>query len=344
MSGAAVVGRSRVGAGRCAAVHGPRVRRRLLALLVLTCVLTGAYLLWLRDIGAVAVQNVEVTGLSGLEGPTGSRVRLALASAARDMTTLHVDRERLERAVEAFPFVRAVEVRLDFPHGLRIRVIEHPQGAVLDLGGRRLAVAGDGSLLAGLPARHSLPVVRFTGKLPRRRLGPGAALDAVRVAAAAPAALAGRVTEVERDGGRGLVARVKSGPDLIFGAPIRLAAKWAAAARVLADPDATGAAYVDLRLPERPAAGGLQVETVAPVAPAAPASTGEAPPSQAGAPGAHPVPSPPSADGGARGGAAAAGPPPPMAAPTPQSSPLRSPPQTPPQPPVGTGGGAGTNP
>ncbi|UUY02045.1 hypothetical protein LRS13_15125 [Svornostia abyssi] len=47
------------------------------------------------------------------------------------------------------------------------------------------------------------------------------------------------------------------GPRLRFGRGDRLTAKWAAAARVLADEDAQGASYIDLRLPERPAAGGL---------------------------------------------------------------------------------------
>ena len=42
-------------------------------------------------------------------------------------------------------------------------------------------------------------------------------------------------------------------------------AKWTAAARVLADPSSRGAAYIDLRLPDRPAAGGLAAQTLAPL-------------------------------------------------------------------------------
>ena len=44
------------------------------------------------------------------------------------------------------------------------------------------------------------------------------------------------------------------GPVLYFGDSHRLAAKWAAASRVLADASSRGATYLDLRLPERPAA------------------------------------------------------------------------------------------
>ena len=69
------------------------------------------------------------------------------------------------------------------------------------------------------------------------------------------------------------MAELRDGPELIFGDDSRRRAKWTAAARVLADPEAEGAAYVDVRIPGRPAAGGLTAETAAPVAPAAPGTT-----------------------------------------------------------------------
>jgi cell division protein FtsQ len=70
---------------------------------------------------------------------------------------------------------------------------------------------------------------------------------------------------------RGLVARLRNGPDLIFGDTRRLRAKWLAVARVLADKGSQGASYIDVRLPERPAAGGLPVdESAVPAEPAAP--------------------------------------------------------------------------
>jgi hypothetical protein len=89
------------------------------------------------------------------------------------------------------------------------------------------------------------------------------------------------VAGVRRDPA-GLHARLKSGPRLDFGRPARLRAKWVAAARVLADPRAAGAAYVDLRVPERPVAGPFPQDPVPPPpgtlpapAPAEPATTGE---------------------------------------------------------------------
>ncbi len=66
----------------------------------------------------------------------------------------------------------------------------------------------------------------------------------------------------------GLVVTLHEGPELIFGDATHMDAKWVAATRVLADPEAEGASYVDVRLPGRPAAGGLPAATVTPVAPA----------------------------------------------------------------------------
>jgi hypothetical protein len=66
----------------------------------------------------------------------------------------------------------------------------------------------------------------------------------------------------------GYVAELRDGPELLIGSATRLRAKWAAAARVLADLEARGATYIDLRIPSRPAVGGLAATTVTPVAPA----------------------------------------------------------------------------
>jgi cell division protein FtsQ len=68
--------------------------------------------------------------------------------------------------------------------------------------------------------------------------------------------------------GVGIVVQVRKGPELRFGDASRIPAKWMAAARVLAAAGARGATYIDLRLPERPAAGGLSTTSVIPLAPA----------------------------------------------------------------------------
>ncbi len=241
--------------------------RRLVALGAAGCILVAGYLFWLRDSSLVQVETVAVTGLGGAHA---DRVRTALASKAKRMTTLHVSRRQLERAAAAFPVVRAIEVAPDFPNGMRIHVVQHRPAALLASGSRRrVPVAGDGTVLAGLEVRGSLPLVNLAGALPAKQVPAGAALQAVRVAGGIPAALRARVRAVRLERGKGMVVLLEGGPRVIFGDVTRVAAKWAAAIRVLADRDAAGAAYVDVRLPERPAAGGLPVETVTPVAPAA---------------------------------------------------------------------------
>ena len=265
MTGALSAARLRLAPWGRALAPRPDLRRRLMILSSAVLVLASAYMLWLRDSSLVAVKQVSVSGLSG---KTADRARAALVRAATESTTLHVDRAAIERAAEAFPAIRAVVITPDFPNGLTIRVVEHRPVAVLELGARKIAVAGDGSVLPGLAGKVALPGIEIEGALPTRQVGRGPALDAVRVAGGAPAAITDRLEKIEREGGRGVVAHIKDGPELVFGDASRIAAKWAAAIRVLADRDAAGAEYVDVRIPERPAAGGLPVETVAPVAPA----------------------------------------------------------------------------
>ena len=228
--------------------------------------LFGLYMVWLRDVGLVAVEKVEVTGLTGKDAAQATR---ALEEVARDSTTLHVDRAAIDGVAERFPIIHSVRIETDFPSGLRIAVTEQRPAAMLVAGSRRIPVAGDGAVLTALTIKGSLPTIAVeSGNVPDKRLTRSSTLDAVRVAGGAPAALTPRLESVTRQGAKGWVVQVKGGPELIFGAATSVSVKWAAAARVLADRAAAGADYIDLRIPGRPAAGGLPVRTVEPVAPA----------------------------------------------------------------------------
>jgi cell division protein FtsQ len=239
----------------------PKLRRRLLAVLGVALVLAAGYQFWLRDSSVVAVEDVNVTGLTTKDA---ARVRAHLISAAHTMTTLHLQRKELEEAIAHYPVVRSLKLEADFPHGLAIHVIEHRPAALV--GG--LPVAGDGTILRGLPVEGRLPKIDARDKLHGNRLTAPAALRAARVAGAAPAPLRPRLERVAIRSRDGIVVELRDGPELIFGDATRLRAKWLAATRVLADPDARGATYIDVRLPGRPAAGGLPATTLAPVAPA----------------------------------------------------------------------------
>ncbi len=262
MSGAALALRRTLGRGaRTLPALPPRLKRRLILLLVACLLLAAGFQFWLRDSTLVAVEKVSVTGLTTKDA---SRVRAALTSAAHSMTTLHVDKAELEEAIVPYPVVRALEVSADFPHGLVIRVVEHRPAALV--GG--LPVAGDGTILRGLPVEDKLPTITARGDLRGDRLTDPAALHAARVAGGAPEVLRPRIEQLELRGEDGIVVQMRDGPELIFGDATHVRAKWLAATRVLADPDAAGATYIDVTLPGRPAAGGLPAETLFPVAPA----------------------------------------------------------------------------
>jgi len=269
--------------GRVAKVPVPRLHasRQAFAAGLAVAVAGGGFLL-ARDSSLFAVRDVRMTGVTG---PAAPRMAAALEAAARKMTTLHVDGGALRRSVATFPQVRDLRVSAEGRNGLRVDVVQYrPVGAV-SAGGRRVPVAADGTLLHGLAPAPDLATVPIEGGVAGRRLTSPAGLQAVAVLDAAPPALRTRIGRVTA-GARGLGVSLRKGPDVYFGSRARLAAKWAAAAGVLADPDARGARYLDVRVPERPAAGGLPPE---PDPILTPAGTSAQPKDAASAP-----PSPPS--------------------------------------------------
>ena len=231
----------------------PRSRRRLALAILLVLALGALYMLWLRDSSFVRVERVHITGVTGRDA---GRLRARLRAAALRMTTLHVDEQALMRSLGANSGVRALRVESNFPHALRIAVVQELPVAVLVSGGDRVPVAAQGVLLpamsgAGVPAID-------VGTFPSHgRLGRGRALRLVSCAAAAPPDLLPRVDRIRELPHKGLVAYLRNGPRVIFGSAKALDEKWAAAAAVLADGSSRGASYIDVRMPDRPVAGGL---------------------------------------------------------------------------------------
>jgi cell division protein FtsQ len=224
--------------------------------IVLAALALGGGWLWLRDSPLVSVEHVRI---SGVEGVDAAPIEAALQGAARRMSTLNVNVGALRAAVAPFRVVRDLSVSASFPHGLRIRVVEQLPVAALTAGGVRTAVAADGvvlgpSLLSSQSA--SLPAIALPGS--RTLLGGRVEDAAVRaelsVLGAAPRVLLGWVARVFA-GREGLTVAMRNGLSIFFGDAARPHAKWLSAARVLADPSSAGATYVDVRAPERPAAG-----------------------------------------------------------------------------------------
>ena len=225
---------------------------RVLIGLIVAVVLLGGGWLWFRDSPLVAVHQVSVTGASGADA---GKIRQALAAAARNMTTLDVSMGALRTAVAPYPDVKDVEVSTQFPHGMRIRVIEEIPVAAGVVAGRATAVAGDGTLLNDAVGTSALPRIPLAVPPGGTRL-TGAARGAVSLLAAAPYQMLPRLVQVTTTARHGLTAEIRNGPSIYFGDAQRLSAKWTAAVAVLADPTSAGAVYIDVSDPERPAAGG----------------------------------------------------------------------------------------
>jgi cell division protein FtsQ len=230
-----------------------RRRTRVVLGVALLLVVLAPFALWLRSSSLVRVQRVSV---DGVVGPEAEQIRRALRAEGLTMTTLDVREDALLGAVGQYPVVRSVRTETDFPHGLRIVVNAYEPVAALRASGGLTAVAADGTLLRGTPTRD-LPIVGVRSIPAGDRLGRGETLGAIRLLAAAPRPLRVRVGRVDR-GPRGLAAAMANGPKLYFGPAARLEAKWGAAALVLAHRTSRAASYVDLRIPERPVAGGMQ--------------------------------------------------------------------------------------
>ena len=231
--------------------RGPALKRLLTALAVVFAIAFGW--MWLRDSALVGVNQVDIVGASGTQG---AAIRAAVRNAAQDMTTLHVRPDAMRKALAPYAVVKDVQVRADFPRRLKVTVVEHQAVGVIVVAGHKTAVAGDGTLLRDAYA-SGVPVIPLREPPAGTMLQDAGARSIVALLAAAPPALRARVAKVFV-GPRGLTARLKVGTPLYFGSGERLVAKWAAATAVLADPTSKGATSLDLRVPERPAAGGLE--------------------------------------------------------------------------------------
>ncbi len=160
----------------------------------------------------------------------------------------------------SFRVVRELSVSASFPHGLRIRVVEQLPVAALSIGGAHTAVAADGVVLGPdllASTRFPLPAIALAAGSRAPLAGHvenATARAELSVLGAAPRVLLGWVSRV-LIGPEGLTVAMRGGVSIYFGDATRPHAKWLSAARVLADPSSAGATYVDVRAPERPAAG-----------------------------------------------------------------------------------------
>lgn len=249
--------RSKTGVRHALAQPLARILGNPIALRVAVCALIAVPLLgggwlWFRNSSLVSVRHVHITGVEGIDGV---EIRTALDDAAARMTTLNFSAAALRPAVAQYPIVGALRVRTSFPHTVSIMVTERPPVAVLLSSGQRTAVAADGTVLGPAMLSSSLPTINVSVDPAQGvHLHESSALAALAVLAAAPAQLERYVVRAYT-GPEGLTLAMRNGLLVYFGNATRPHAKWLSLARVLVSPSAAGASYVDVRLPERPAAG-----------------------------------------------------------------------------------------
>ena len=231
-----------------------RRRLRIAALVAIVCTpLLGGGWIWLRHSSLVSVQHVRLTGVAGRDA---GAIRSALMRAARGMSTLDVKVSALRAAVAAFPIVRDVHASASLPHTLNVTVVEQPPLAALVAGATRTAVAANGVVLGPALLTGSLPTITASAAPPAGgEVGAGSWQgQALALLGAAPAPLAKQVQRVY-SGSRGITVVMPGELLVYFGDAERARAKWLALASVMSQEHADAVSYVDIRLPERPAAG-----------------------------------------------------------------------------------------
>jgi len=232
------------------------MRILLVSLLAALPILAGGWL-WLRNSSIVAVREVRISGVHGVDAQA---IEETLTRAAQKMSTLDVHPAALIAAVAPFRIVRSVHVSTSFPHGMRIDVLEQLPVAAVELGGIRTAVAADGAVLGPALLSGSLPSVsagaerRPLDEVTGQYVSGGILLSELAVLGAEPAPFARAVVRVF-SGPRGVTVAMRNGLLAYFGDGTLPHAKWLSLARVLLDPSSAGASYIDVRVPERPAAG-----------------------------------------------------------------------------------------
>ena len=170
----------------------------------------AGYLFWLRDSPLVAINDVEVEGITG---PEADEVTAALTESASEMTTLNLSEEKLEAATEAFPTVVSLTADPKLLHGLVIDVTERKPALTAHVAGQSIPVARDGTLLRGVELGDdgdALPVLELSA-LPRSPRLEGEALEQAVVLGAAPAAIRPLVEEVGVSGEDGVEVTLRGG-------------------------------------------------------------------------------------------------------------------------------------
>ncbi|HEX2502580.1 MAG TPA: cell division protein FtsQ/DivIB [Miltoncostaeaceae bacterium] len=234
-------------------------QRRLAALIGAAALAALGLLWWLAHGPLLAVNGVTVRGY---DREDRAALTAAISEAASGGTMASPPVDEIRSAAAAFPWVAAVSVQRDWPRRVTVDVtMARPAGVAAGPGGEAALVSEAGRVLGPVPDRAGLGWLRLPAAPPAAGYALGESDRAgLTFLAAAPPAAARRVRRLALDSTGALSARIDGGPVLRLGRPEDLAAKARALAVVLAQvppADLAAATYIDLRVPVRPAIGGL---------------------------------------------------------------------------------------
>lgn len=231
--------------------RGRSIRIFAVVAILLAIGLAAGYQFWLRDSSLVEIRDLTIRGLDPKD-EEGKPITEAVRVAVGEMTTLHPKPDLLTEELARFPRVAASSVDPSFPNGATVTLTIRRDGSRMGSGAGEKLIATDGTVLGPAGDRASgLPSIAG-GNPPAEGRLEGRDLAQALVLGGAPEPLRPYV-ESSRFGPDGVEVTVSNGMVLGFGAPVEIGEKWKAAAAVIADPEVTGAVYVDLGVPGRPA-------------------------------------------------------------------------------------------
>jgi len=235
--------------------RGRRRRTVLLAAVATSAALAGGW--WLVTGPAAGIHGVSVTGY---HGPDQALLEAWVRGIARNGTVTDPPTGEIRAALARFPWVERVDVSRVFPRAIRVDVTQAKAVAVaVSDRGPRMLLSAEGRVLGPAPLRAPLAHIRVPGAAAPAgaRLADPSARVGLELGAALGPELSARLRAVRVDHGA-LTAHLAAGPDLRLGPPDEIGPKAEAIQAVLArlsPADRSSVSYLDVSVPDQPAAG-----------------------------------------------------------------------------------------
>ncbi|MFI1967727.1 cell division protein FtsQ [Streptomyces cinnamoneus] len=249
-------GKPRKGAPRGSGARSRRAGRRRLLLWAVLAALLGAGVCWvLYGSGWLCVTRVEVSGTTVL---TADEVREAAEVPLGDPLA-SVDTDAIEERLRArLRRVETVDVERSWPHAIGLKVTERQPKALLEKAGKFIEIDGSGVRFATVDqAVRGVPrlVLETEDSPSTRRFGTERLeQEAVRVAAALPAAIRGQTLVIRVRSYDSITVELTGGRTVVWGSGERGEVKARTLTALLKA--AGGAKRFDVSAPAAPAVSG----------------------------------------------------------------------------------------